>query len=66
MEIRTLQWKFKDFDDTYVDFQWSTITAAYYRQCVRRAYRYARENGAEKHTARHLVIDLLLIGKAAN
>lgn len=65
MKIRTLQWRFKDFEDTYYDFEWSERAAEHYRRNVRRAYKYARHNGVNPGVARHLCIDLMLIGQAA-
>jgi hypothetical protein len=66
MKLRILQNRFSDSHGPYVHFEWTEPSAAYYRRGVRNAYRYARQNGAPKHTARHLTIDLLIIGISAD
>jgi hypothetical protein len=64
MKLRTLQYRAKQSAVT-IEWDWTGPAAAYYRAQVRKAYRYARRNGVEKHIARHLVMDTLLLGAEA-
>jgi hypothetical protein len=65
MKLRTLQYRAKQSTVASIEWDWTGPAAAYYRAQVRKAYRYARSNGVEKHIARHLVMDTLLLGAEA-